>query len=203
MSREPVYVVTTTRHRTLFGLHRPCGVSRDDASNTYVLGFKASLHAEALAKSLQTYKARHGTFPRREVPVHDMNLPPGVNADIELKDVHVHMVELDDLMDRLRGTDIRVSVLTHVDESEGLRFKWKDVHPDQGARAVTDMLKSAYDRSPSLAPAANVTVSTRVQTTDASVQMIVKITERLWNRWLLFVAGLEIAVMMGILRNLL
>lgn len=140
---RPVFVVTTRGGRHLFGVHR---ADRRDLYTSYVLGFDRAEHAQALAKGLEAYRRAHGEFPPRDLSVADMDLARHDHEAIEdLAHVGVDEVPLAELLWRLRGTAIVLSLLTAVETGQDeFSFTWRDVRPDgewrQAAVARLDAL---------------------------------------------------------------
>ena len=124
-----VFVVTTRRGRHLFGVHR---ADSSDMYTSYVLGFDRNEHAMALAKGLEAYRRANGQFPPRDLTEGGMDLP---GCDLRGAETMTHVavdeLPLPDLIWRLRGTGIVLSLLTAVDDDpEDITFRWQDVRPD-------------------------------------------------------------------------
>lgn len=123
-----VYVITTpsTPASHLFGIHRPCGGG--DTTTSHVLGFQELNHAVSMAAGLEAHHDTHGCFPRRDLSIADMNLSAALakQAPAELTHVAVEKVEMDDLLQRLSGTGIVLSVLRPAAEH---KLTWNDVLP--------------------------------------------------------------------------
>lgn len=156
----PLYVVTTPRggggREHLFGVHRR---NRDDSYTSFVLGFWDKKHADELAEGLEAYHRQHARFPPRDVgelTAMARSCTDAVVAQcgrarrVDPALVAVQAVALAELLDRLRGTGIVVSILTATD-GEG-PFKWRDVHTDEASEVVRAVLERAVDDVPRLLP---------------------------------------------------
>lgn len=125
-----VYAVTTHRGRHLFGVHR---ADHNQNYTSYVLGFDRQEHALAIAKGLEAYRRAHGRFPPRDldVDVDDLDLARQDYSEAgDMIHVAVDAMQLSDLMERLRGTGIILSLLSPVeedDDEDDLVFKWTDI----------------------------------------------------------------------------
>lgn len=123
-----VYAVTTHRGRHLFGVHR---ADRNQCYTSYVLGFDRAEHAIAVAKGLEAYRRAHGRFPPRDLCVDDMDLSGQDHGSVDdaMRHVAVDAVRLSELVERLDGTGIVLSLLTQVspDDEEDYTFMWTDV----------------------------------------------------------------------------
>lgn len=161
--QQQVYVVTTTAAppastKQLFGVHRQR--SPDECFATYVFGFKEQRHAEIVARSLDNYHKKHGTFPSRDIDAiaHQVDLvappPPAAAEDDDQApqqggSVSVDAVALSDLLLRVRGTGITITLLSR-DEArpDRLTFTCKDVRADTTLSAVVSRLNTAWSTSP-------------------------------------------------------
>lgn len=129
---RPVFVVTTRGGRHLFGVHR---ADERDQYTSYILGFDRNEHAMALAKGLEAYRRATGRFPPRDLTIADMDLtghnPAAVKA---MEHVAVDQMQLPDLLWRLRGTGIVLSLLTAVNgdggDEDDWSFRWEDIRSD-------------------------------------------------------------------------
>lgn len=132
---EPgVYVIgSTTNDGDFFACHQN--------DTTYVLCFDTLLHADAISYSLETYHVRHGAFPNRDATLDGMNLGTPM-FDIDRRRVTVRHVPLTDLLLRVRGTGIVLSILARTDVDG--TFVWKDVWGDNTPAAVRDALNGAW-----------------------------------------------------------
>ena len=153
---HPIYVVTTPpadQHRHhLFGVHRP---GPRDQYTSYVLGFQEARHAQTIAESLETYHRLHGRFPPRDLAVAALDLMSpgsgktagGGGEKLELRSVCVRAVELADLLQRLKGSGIVVTLMT-CDPWEGSHtgFTSRDVPSDASTTAVVEALNSIWRR---------------------------------------------------------
>lgn len=138
---QPVYVVTTP-NKHLFGVHRH---NKEDQYQSFVFGFRDEHHARLIARSLESYYLRHGTFPPRDLSVAQMNLTELVSSDVQLCNVSVEQLHLADLLDRLKGTGIVVTVLSKDDEfPEHMAFKCRDVRADTTTPSVVGALNRIW-----------------------------------------------------------
>lgn len=136
-----LFVVSVAADQQLFGVHR---ADADAPYTTYVLGFRARRHAEALAAGLEAYRAAHGVFPPRdlsdidgavELDLTGLDLESGYSDGL----LRVEDVTLPAMLQRLRGTGIVLSVLSTDGEEDGT-FEFRDVRPDASAPAVAAAL---------------------------------------------------------------
>lgn len=143
LRHQQVYVVTTPR-RQLFGIHRLS--PQDELYTSHVLGFSDESHALLIAKSLESHYQKHGAFPKRDLAAPHLHLD-GVDVSIQLSHVAVESVQLADLLQRLRGTGIVVSLLSrmHVaDEPDRLAFKCRDVRTECTTASVVGVLNRTW-----------------------------------------------------------
>lgn len=127
-SARNVYVITTPNAH-LFGIHRRRPLSDGiDETTSHVLGFQELGHAVAMAAGLEAHRDTHGCFPRRDLSISEMNLSASLarQAPPQLTHVSVEQVELDDLLERLSGTSIVLSLLRSAADN---KLTWHDVHP--------------------------------------------------------------------------
>lgn len=139
-----VHVVSTNGRRELFGMHR-----RDAQGEyaTFILGFKKRDHAEALARVLDSYHARHGSFPPRDQAMGDLELHlDDGDGSSALRQVSVDTVTVWELMGRLSGSGVgTLSVLVSVDPGgDGKNAQWWDLQPSAHRLAVLRALDSNY-----------------------------------------------------------
>lgn len=139
---KSVYVITTPN--TLFGIHRrrPFSDAMEETTS-HVLGFQELSHAVAMAAGLEAHHDIHGCFPRRDLSIADMNLSAELarKAPAQLTHVAVEQVELDDLMERLSGTGIVVSLL----RPDGPhKLTWNDVHPRASNVSTVQTLNNVW-----------------------------------------------------------
>lgn len=153
---QDVYLVTTTtapqslprNHKHLFGVHR---CDQEGLYTSHVFCFKEELHAELIAKALQTHHSRHGDFPARDLSPSSSSSTGGfrcmdgldaggLDPSIELTHVEIQREKLSELLHRLRGTGIVVSLLTGAgSEATGrLLFKCRDVRTETTKRSVVE-----------------------------------------------------------------
>lgn len=138
--QRPVHLITTHRGRHLFGIHRP-----DDHGlyTSYVLGFHNGGHAQALARGLEAYRRTHGRFPPRDLSIADMELHTQHSGDEDMRHVAIDTVPLTDIITRLRGTGIVLSVFIPTGSSDS--FRWADVQCRAELDAVMAKLDAAFD----------------------------------------------------------
>jgi len=152
--RQSVYVVTTPAPalipapaRQLFGVHRR---GKEDLYSSHVLGFTDEAHAVVVAKSLETYHRQHGRFPSRDLVANGLCMET-VDSQIDLCHVGVERVCLADLLQRLRGTGIAVTLLTALHDPDAtpasprMSFKCRDVRPDHTVTAVVRHLNRTWE----------------------------------------------------------
>lgn len=134
-----VHVLSTNGRRELFGMHRP---DAQGEYSTFVLGFKKRDHAEALARGLDTYYARHGSFPPRDLAVGDLELHVEEEEAAAPRRVSVDAMTVWELLRRLSGSGVHnVSVLVDVGPPEA---QWWDLQPDAHRLAVLRALDSNF-----------------------------------------------------------
>lgn len=147
LRQQPVFVVTTLSKGAprphLFGVH-----SRDKAKDHYqsrVFGFTDREHAVRVAKGLETYHRHHGCFPPRDRKPKDMQLR-GIDPDIQLEAVRVEEVMMRDLLHRLQGSGIMLSVLKRDTDTPGSSwiFEVKDVPTNQTTGCVVAALNRTW-----------------------------------------------------------
>lgn len=151
-----VFVITTrglpaapaspaTHQPHLFGVH-----FRDKRTQEYrshVFGFTDGQHARLVAKGLETYYRRHGTFPPRDTRPRFLELR-GVDPGVQLENVAVQEVAMPDLLHRLQGSGIAVSLLTRDDETGGKhRFQARTLTTDATPVSVVAALNRNWNAS--------------------------------------------------------
>lgn len=103
----PASSVTHQPH--LFGVH--FHDKRTQEYTSHVFGFTDGQHARLVAKGLESYYRRHGTFPPRDRRPRFLELR-GMDPGVQLEHVEVLEMGMPDLLHRLQGSGITVSLLT-------------------------------------------------------------------------------------------
>lgn len=141
--QQPVYVVTTPAGEApkhLFGVHRPVA-PQSDIYQSHVLGFRSEHHAELLARSLESYYLKHGCFPPRDMPTATRFLDSLVPCHTPCKNVAVERMDLPELLVRLRGTGIVVTLVTPAGER---KLSCEDVRAGATYLATVSNLNRAW-----------------------------------------------------------
>ncbi len=145
--QQQVFVVTTPANH-LFGVHR---LTREGHSQSCVFGFLERQQADLIARSLESYHLQHGTFPPRDLAAERVALVDSLRpSDLALRDLRVQPLALPDLLYRLRGTGIVVTLLsldTANGSSKTVAFRCQDVYTDTSASSVLGTLDRAWSRT--------------------------------------------------------
>lgn len=164
-----MYIIKTGA--TVFGVHR----ATDDgqATTTHIIGFRRRMYADVLAESLESHRARTGTFPPRDDVAGGLDCLADIGQiDHTLKDstsdavaaacadavaacvpacvqvqvqVCVEEVNVAGMLERLEGTGMALTVV--YEDSVG-ELAWVDVRPRNDMSTVINTLDGAFDSSP-------------------------------------------------------
>lgn len=130
---QQVFVVTTkplgAPSPHMFGVHRP---DRQDQYTSYILGFCQEEHARALATGLDNFFERFGEFPERDASSPDFAADDkdqfASASQRRLTRVQVESLPMSELLVKLQGTGIVLSVLAPADDGgPAVVFKWSNV----------------------------------------------------------------------------
>lgn len=139
-----VFVVTTPANH-LFGVHRH---TREGNYQSCVFGFRDRQQADSIARSLESHYAEHGAFPSRDLTAEGLKIMESLRpSDIALRELSVLPLPLPDLLRRLRGTGIVVTLLSYEAPEGGGAFRCQDVYTDASTSSVVGNLNRAWHRT--------------------------------------------------------
>lgn len=138
---RPVFYISTSK-KDMFGLHQR---RHDGTYASHVITFTVKEHAEVVAKGLEKFHTQHGAFPSRETDMDSMNLPSDVDG-VVLDKVSVHSTNIEDLVARLAGTAICLTLVRFLEDDA--TFEFHDLRPDSSPKTTRDALQNNWNMTP-------------------------------------------------------